>query len=69
MEHNNWNAELSRAYNYGLEDGRAGLKRGSPNDFHAAYEQGYAHGREQRVAGTLLGYDMARRNMAECLKA
>lgn len=44
-----WNRGMAEAYEAGLVDGKAGVRRGCPNDFLACYEQGWAHGQKARA--------------------
>jgi len=62
-----WNQEMSEAYGIGLADGKAGLRRGRPNDFEACYEQGYQHGKTAKVDAAFQTWDRARILMAKSL--
>ena len=64
-----WLPEMTRAYSAGLEDARAGHKRGCPNDFFACYDEGWRHGRAAVVREALASWNKARQSMREYLEA
>ncbi len=63
-----WCEQMSEAYAVGLADGKAGERRGRPNEFEACYEQGWQHGKRQHTETVLQTWDQARANMRECLR-
>lgn len=65
----NWQGEMAVAYEAGLADGKAGLRRGRPNDFEACYQQGYEHGKAQRLQAQSDAYSRAHEAMREHLNA
>jgi hypothetical protein len=64
-----WNIDMAYAYTVGVEDGKAGKRRGRPNDFEACYEQGWQHAKRERVSIMLQVWDKARDGMLEYLLA
>jgi len=64
----NWVAEMVFAYQTGVADGKAGFRRGRPNDFEACYDQGYRHGKAIRYREQSEAYAKAHQAMRAYLE-